>query len=129
MTHTPEPEHAIINATIRGTQLGFEDHGCLTSWLHLDLESSSQSFGGYIMDTYDEKAKRRVGHEFGAAWILGVLETLGVDSWEKLTGTNLRVVRENKDWGAKIIGVGHIVKNQWFVPEKVVEEMQAKEIQ
>lgn len=103
----------IQNAIIKSVNLGIEDHGILTCFLHLEFDSAGQGFGGYSLDTYDEKLKKRVGHAFGTQFILRVLETVGVDNWEDLEGKTIRF--DTKD--GLIIGIGHIIKNKWFYPK------------
>ena len=114
----------IVNAEITGTYLGIEGHGILTAFLHCEFDDYAQSFGGYALDTYDAEKKRRVGHSVGSEFINRVLETAGVENWEKLKGKHIRVDRE-KGWNGKIVGIGHITKNKWFYPERLVEEMKA----
>jgi hypothetical protein len=104
------------NARIKGTTLGIEDHGILTAFIDLDYGSGGQSFGGRSLDEWDEAAKRRVGHAFGSEFILQVLRTLGVSSWEKLPGTPCRV---RADWD-KVYALGHYLEDKWFDPEAVI---------
>jgi len=86
------------NAVIRSTFLGVEDHGILTFSLGLDGDGWGQSFGGYCCD----------GPMMAVAVRL-VLETLKVDSWENLIGTNVRMVGTSE----KITKIGHVVEDRW----------------
>jgi hypothetical protein len=51
-----------------------------------------------------------------------VLETVGVDSWEKLPGKSIRV---DADWD-KIHKIGHFIKDRWFDPSTEFEELKAR---
>ncbi len=112
----------IKNAVIESTFLGKEGHGILSSMLTLDYGGSCQGFGGYgfdkpIKDDQDNFL-RREGTAYGCEFINRILETLDVESWEKLKGTHLRVVTKGDFFNSKIQGIGHIIKDKWFYPEK-----------
>lgn len=114
-----EKEQEVIeNMRVESVSLGTSDHGVLSAWLHLAGDGWGQGFGGFAMDEYDKNKKRRVGHAFGAEFILRILETLGVDQWEKLPNTPLRVDRN--DGG--ITRIGHFLKDQWFDPKELAQE-------
>jgi hypothetical protein len=114
------------NAKITGTFFGIEDHGILQFYIYLDYESGAQGFGGYVLDEpvfsmdFDdlhefEKKKggrfvRRRGTAAGLDSILKILEVLGVDKWEALSGTPCRVRSEQ----SKVHSIGHYLKDRWF---------------
>lgn len=105
----------ILNAKIKYTTLGFEDHGILTCWLHLDYtENSGQGFGGYGLDNYSETAKKRIPHVNCGLFIQRVLEVVGVDEWEKLKGQYVRVRIEN----GLVVAIGNILQEDWFYPKE-----------
>lgn len=91
----------IRNAKIDSTMLGFEDHGIMTAFLYTMSDGLGQGFGGYSMNG-----------EWGMEFIKMLLKALGVDSWEKLTGTHCRIDASND----KIHRIGHIIENKWFEP-------------
>lgn len=88
------------NAVVRSTELGGNERGP-SFWLHLDYGGAGQGFGGY-----------RLGGEFTHYVIMGILETLEVDSWEKLKGTPVRAKIED----GTVVSIGHYLKDQWFTP-------------
>jgi len=92
-----------VNARIDRTFLGVEDHGMLTFFLTLRGDSWSQGFGGFVLDSPTP---------FCGKAIRGVLETLKVESWEKLPGTIVRVEWEGA--GRTIRRLGHAVEDRWF---------------
>lgn len=103
----------IRNAVIKSTMLGYEDHGIFSCMLYLDYGGSGQGFGGYGLDTYDNKTKKRKGTAYGLAFIAKILDTLEIEKWEDLPNTHCRA---DATFG-KINGIGHILKDQWFYPE------------
>lgn len=111
----------IKNAKIVGTTLGNEDHGIFVLSIHLDYGGSGQSFGNFCLDEPIKKNGKFVGR-FGTAVgmdaIMRILEVLGVDSWEQLPGTVLRV---ESDFG-RVYRIGHFMKDKWFDSEKHFEK-------
>lgn len=103
----------IKNAIIKSTHLGKEDHGIMSAMVTLDYGGAQQGFGGYCLDTYDEKKKKRVGTEYGMRFIMELMAAVGVEKWEDLPGTHVRVKAEY----AHIHAIGHIIHDSWFSPE------------
>jgi hypothetical protein len=111
----------INNARITGTSLGYEDHGILTSYVHLEGDGWGVSFGGYAFDGYDNKAKRRwASNGFGLEFIRAVMRVADVKSWEDLPGKVVRV--ELEGLGGRALRIGHFLKDDWFNPAALVEE-------
>lgn len=110
-------DREIKNAKITGTTLGYEDHGILTCFISLSYGGSSQSFGGYALDSpqrKDGKPSGRIGTAYGMEFIRRILEVVGVSKWEDLVGEH---VRADCEW-TKVHGIGHITEKKWFFPEK-----------
>ena len=117
-------ETQIKNAIIKSTMLGYEDHGILTAFVTLDYGGSGQGFGGRAFDepikdplTNDFISRRGVA--YGMEWIARVLNTVGVESWEKLPGTPVRV---KMDIG-KVYAIGHYLEDKWFDPKELAIAM------
>lgn len=106
----------IVNAKITGTSLGFEDHGIMTTFVHLEWEGSGVGFGGYGLDKWDEKKKERIGTGVGLDFIKRILEVVGVESWEDLKGKYVRV--DAGGWGSPVKGIGNILTEEWLYPEE-----------
>lgn len=70
---------------IRNVSIEIEDHGILTFWLMFDFGSSGQGFGGYAIE-----------NELGTKAIRKIIETVGVDSWEKIPEHEMYVYREGE---------------------------------
>jgi hypothetical protein len=84
-------EYREVIAKIESTFLGIEDHGIFTAFLHVTYGSGGQGIGGYAMDEYD--GENRVGTAYGMEWIRRVLLACGVDSWEKLSGRTVYLLK------------------------------------
>jgi len=74
-------------ARVESVDLFIEDHGILTCFVNLHKEEGlHQGFGGYSLDGYDKKLKRRIGTAGGMDWVLRLLQIFHVDRLEKITG-------------------------------------------
>jgi hypothetical protein len=96
------------NAKIENTYLGYEGHGILTCYLALSYGGSGQSFGGYELKH----------PAYGINFIDKILKTIGVDSWEQLSGKMIRVKAERTG----ISAIGHIIEEKWFSPQDLEKE-------
>jgi hypothetical protein len=70
-------------AKVRHTTLGYEDHGIFTAWIHFDMKGGGQGFGGHVLRG-----------EWGMQYLQRILSACGVDSWEKLPGRTVFVLRK-----------------------------------
>ena len=116
----------VANALIESTMLGFEDHGCMVLFLHLKYAGAGQGFGGYGLDEPIHDANgnflHRQGHAFGMELIKRILETVGVDSWEKLPGKYVRADHED----SKVHRIGHIIEDRWLDVQELADQFSPK---
>lgn len=89
----------IQNAVISGTSIEIE-RGMLTFWLYLKYELGEQGFGGYKLDNPDKN--------YAAHFIKNIMNTVGVDQWDKLVGKTIRV---DSDFSL-VYRIGHIIENK-----------------
>jgi hypothetical protein len=104
------------NATITSVDLDIERH--LTMWMHLDYGGSGQGFGGYSLyspKSWDEDNKNN--KNFAGFFITRVLETVGVESFQKLKGQSVRVKSSHEG----VHEIGHFLKDKWFNPKEEFE--------
>lgn len=96
------------NARITKTQLGTEDHGIFTFWLYTESGGTGQGVGGYAIGfpDCDREDKWPVSLEL----IHKILQIVGVDSWEDLSGKYIRV---KADW-EKVYAIGNILEDRWL---------------
>ena len=113
----------IDNAKITGTMLGKEDHGIMTFYLYVEFDNGGCGYGGYVLDEYDKAEKRRFGTAAGMQAITEILDCVGVDTWEELTGSFIRC--EHEGWGGNIIRIGHLIKNKWLDLDEFFENWRA----
>ena len=110
-------ETKIQNAKIESTFLGVEDHGILSFFLHLDYGGICQGFGGYSLDSYDKETEGRKSTAASMELIRAILDTLEVESWEKLPGTFCRAKSDH----SKVHAIGHPLKDKWLDIEEFFE--------
>lgn len=81
-------------ATIKHASLGNEDHGILTSYLHLEWPGGGQGFGGLglgrtkLEPSDRDKWTHEGFHPYLYRWVTGVLRTMQC-GWEDLSGKRL----------------------------------------
>lgn len=102
----------IKNAKITSTQLGREDHGIMTFMIFVEFGGGGCVIGGYAIDQYDRTTEKRVFAAKGLEAISKILETVGVDRWEKLPGTYIRL--KDNGWGQTIDEIGNLMEDKWF---------------
>ena len=106
----------VCNAKITGTMLGIEDHGILTFFVFLEGKGWGQGLGGFALDQYKDRERdggERESIGAGLAAIRKILETVGVEKWENLPGTLIRV--ERSGLGSSVPPrIGHILEDRWF---------------
>lgn len=115
----------IQNVRIRGTMLGPEDHGIMTFMLDLEAPGFGIGYGGYALDHRDRGSDTCVPNSGGWGYqaIRGLLEAVGVASWERLSGTLCLVEFDDGPGSSgRVLRIGHIVEDRWFDLAKYMEE-------
>jgi hypothetical protein len=102
-----------VNARISGTMLGIEDHGILTFFIYLEWPGAGQGLGGFALDQHNRQTKERDGWGLGFVAIRKILETVGVDKWESLPKTLVRLKVDGLGSSRPPI-IGHILEDKWF---------------
>lgn len=105
------------NAIIKSTSLGWEDHGILTAYLHCEWPGAGVGVGGFGLDEFDERGKPRKGTAYGLDHIMRLLETVGVNSWEKLPGKNVIVLFAGTGGfaGSSSVGIANATDDKVFI--------------
>ena|SRR5687767_14752714 len=68
-------------ARIERTSLGYEDHGIPTAFLHCAGHGWGQGAGGF-----------HLGGAAMHAWVMGVIDALGCETWENLPGRSVMLL-------------------------------------
>lgn len=102
----------IRNAKITGTKLGREDHGIMTFMIFVEFYGAGCGIGGYCLDSYDKETKSRVFSGKGLEAISNILKVVGVDNWEDLTGSYIRV--KDNGLGKTVDEIGNLMEDKWF---------------
>ena len=109
----------IENAKIVSTELAIVN-GALVGWIHLKFDCGGVGFGGRVLSTESTD----MSNGFGAQWIHQIIKTVGVNSWEELVGSYVRIMHTG--WGGKVIKIGNILEDNWFSQDELAEEIMEK---
>jgi hypothetical protein len=103
----------IKNAKITSTMLGREDHGIMTFMIFVEFDVCvGCGVGGYALDSWDKITSTRVFRAESMEAISKVLDVVGVDRWEKLPGSYIRI--KDNGWGSTIDEIGNLMEDKWF---------------
>lgn len=110
-----EPQNAII----KSVSIMIEDHGILTAFVFLEWPGGGAGLGGFAFDQAGPNRTRTPAKHL-AYFVRRVLETVGVDAWEKLPGKPCRVIGE---LGESLQAIGHFMEDRWFRPAQELKEL------
>ena len=124
MTHYTQDKltdlgYTIENALIEKVDLSMADHGCLTLAMTLVGNGWGVVYGGYTLgcgylgadDNYFS------GSDKGTEYLMRIMDTVGVSSFQDLKGKYLRVAFKRERGGYPVKIVGNILKDKWFDAE------------
>lgn len=102
-----------VLAKIDKTEIGYEDHGILTAFLHCSWPGGGVSVGGYQLDV------KGSGTAFGLDQIICIMETVGVDGWEKLAGKQVVLLFSappgKSTLGSRVVGIAGLLNDKVLV--------------
>jgi len=108
----------IKNAIIESAILDIGDRGFLTASIALDYgDGSHQCFGQFALYLPKSFTHHRLNSCAGH-FIFRVMQVSGVEQWNKLVGKSIRVKASH----CGVSAIGHIVKDDWFVPLEEFKE-------
>lgn len=107
-----------VNAVIRKAIIEHEDRGILQCWLDLDYGGTGQGFGGYALYLPKSFSNHNLLSPAGH-FIFRCMEIAGAGKWDSMVGKTIRVKRDH----SKVHAIGHIIKDDWFCPEKDFENI------
>lgn len=106
----------IRNAVIESASINDGDRGLLTAWLQLSYGGTGQGFGGYALYLPKSYSHHKV-ESYAGHFIYRCMEIAGVTSWDAIRGKTIRVRLDKSGFGGSIVGIGHIVNDDWFYPK------------
>ncbi len=105
------------NAVISSATMEIEDHGSLSSFVHLSWSGAGQGFGGHVLGRSEVRGDHGA---YCATWVLGILRAAGVTKWSDLPG---KVVRIRHEWN-KVHAIGHAIDDdKWFSADDEFERI------
>lgn len=102
----------VMNAKITNVSMTMRDHGVLTIYLTVEGAGWGCNVGGYVIGKGYLGAEKFEGSAKGVEAMMRIMDTVGVDRWEDLTGKYVRI--ESEGWGGTIHKIGNIIKDKWF---------------
>lgn len=99
------------NAQITNVSLNMRKNGILSLDLTLSSDGWGVTFGGYILGKKYVETKQFKGTQKGIEYIMRVMDTVGVDSFEELKGKYVRIV--DNGW-EKVDTIGNIIEDKWL---------------
>lgn len=109
---------------ITGTTFGAEGHGITTAYLHCEGDGTGVSVGGFCLDQSSGPPDHvRVGTAYGLDHLLRIMETVGVSSWEALSGERVVVLFPDDDhWGQRAVGIAGLLNGKVLIFEEHAAE-------
>ena len=112
---------------IESTALGSEDHGIMTGYLYCKGDGTGIGLGGLGLDSYNKEDKRREGTAYGLDWIKRVIETVGVESWEKLPGARvIGLFTGSGHLGQSAVGIANVDTGKVLIWKEHAEEWRGR---
>ena len=105
----------IQNAIVTYVEIRNDDHGVLTAYLGLDYGGAVQGFGGfalYLPKSFTHHSLLSVAGHF----VFRCMQIADVNEWTDIKGKAIRVELTEPGFGAGVIAIGHIIKDDWFNP-------------
>ena len=95
----------IKNAKITRVSLTMADHGVLTFQVFIDGGGWVCSIGNYVNGRGYLGANHWEAHGSGLVAMMKIMDIVGVERWEDLTGKYIRI--EDNGWGSTITKIGN----------------------
>ena len=94
-----------VNCAISRVRVGLDSRGMGRPVIDIRFsgEAWTQSVGETLLDGCHM-----------SAWTVGILTALEAETFEELLGRVVRIRRDSEAYNARIISVGHPVKDKWF---------------
>lgn len=107
----------IKNAIIEYASIQLDRDYFLCVHLGLKFEDYNQAFGGYVLGKADDEFSPTAGN-YAGIFIIQCLKIGDAESFSELKGKPIRA-KTDTIWNSPITGIGHFIKDEWFIPEIV----------
>ena len=102
----------IENAKITSTSISMADHGVLCISFCVKGDGWGCNIGQYVNGIGYLGAKEWKGNGSAIVAMMKIMDTVGVERWEDLSGKLIRV--KTNGWGSTIDEIGNIIEDKWF---------------
>lgn len=110
----------ILNAKITSADIFIEDHDILTFGINIQTSAGwSTTIGMFYLD-WNDKEYKRVPASYTSTVIRAILETVGVRSWNALTGKYIRI-DDNDKYNSPITKIANLMEDNWIDLRTLVE--------
>lgn len=109
----------IENVRITSTSISMADHGVLCISFSVRGDGWGCNIGQWVNGIGHLGAHEWKGNGSAIVAMMKIMDTVGVERWEDLTGKLIRVKSEG--WGSTIDEIGNIIEDKWFNLRKFYE--------
>lgn len=109
----------IENVRITSTSISMADHGVLCISFSVRGDGWGCNIGQWVNGIGYLGAHEWKGNGSAIVAMMKIMDTVGVERWEDLTGKLIRVKSEG--WGSTIDEIGNIIEDKWFNLRKFYE--------
>lgn len=117
----------IRNAVIRTASIQLTHF--LSFCIEFDYDGVIQAYGDFVLDAPVPEAVRmkegytRTPSKLAGIVLAGIMDTVGVNDWNKLPGTPIRVALNKRNSGKDIVCIGNYLNDKWFSLENAMRKM------
>lgn len=114
-----EAGYKIENAQISRADLSMADYGVLTLEMPITGNYWGCVYGGRVIGQGYLGANEFKGSSMGIEYIMRIMDIVGVEKFNEMSGKYIRVARTA--WGDPIKIIGNLIKDRWFDADRFFE--------
>ena len=114
-----EAGYKIENAQISSADLSMADYGVLTLEMPITGSGWGCVYGGRVIGKGYLGANEFKGSSMGIEYIMRIMDIVGVEKFNEMSGKYIRVARTG--WGNPIRIIGNLIENRWFDADRFFE--------
>ena len=112
--------YKIQNAKITSVDLSMKDRGCLTLQLVLEGSGWGCVYGNACLGNGFLGAKVFKGWEHCAVYLMKLMDTVGVDTFNDMLNKYVRVAFDEED---RVKIIGNLIEDKWFTGVDIEDEV------